>query len=310
MTLSVLMTGLLIIDKPQGVTSHDVVRKVRRLLRTRRVGHCGTLDPLATGVLLVAVGEATRLVEFLMEGEKTYRATLKLGEVTDTQDSEGSVLERRRFGSLGAEEVTRAAQRFTGTIRQVPPMYSALKKDGVPLYRLARQGVEVERESREVEIRRLDVLEIHLPFVDLEVDCSKGTYIRTLCHDLGEMLGSGGHMSALRRTRSGSFGEADAICIEALERAAAEQSVPLIPLGEVLRGYPSVHVDSEALLRLRNGIPPEIRGVSGVLPEPGAVVALTCGPSLTAVARFDPLRRREKRGDFELLRVFAQELKP
>jgi tRNA pseudouridine55 synthase len=210
------MNGILLIDKPQGMTSHDVVRRVRRLLRTRRVGHTGTLDPLATGVLPVAVGEATRIVQFLMEGDKTYRAVLKLGEITTTQDAEGEVLERRPVEGITVEAVIAAARSFAGVIHQLPPMYSALKKDGVPLYRLARQGIEVERESREVRIDRLQILDVDLPLVTLEVDCSKGTYVRTLCHDLGLALGTGAHLVALRRTRSGSFTEADCVKLEQL----------------------------------------------------------------------------------------------
>lgn len=298
------MNGILLIDKPQGMTSHDVVRRVRRLLRTRRVGHTGTLDPLATGVLPVAVGEATRIVQFLMEGDKTYRAVLKLGETTTTQDAEGEVLERRPAEGITPEAVIAAARSFEGVIHQLPPMYSALKKDGVPLYRLARQGIEVERESREVRIDRLQILDVDLPLVTLEVDCSKGTYVRTLCHDLGLALGTGAHLVALRRTRSGSFTEADCITLEQLETDGTA-TPPHLSVDEALRGMPALEVDAEAARRLADGIPPALASLSAApgCPE-GEAVRLMHGGNLLAVARFAPGRLSEKRGDFELLRVF------
>lgn len=298
------MNGILLIDKPQGMTSHDVVRRVRRLLRTRRVGHTGTLDPMATGVLPVAIGEATRIVQFLMEGDKTYRAVLKLGEATTTQDAEGEVLERRPVEGLTAEVVMAAARSFEGVIRQLPPMYSALKKDGVPLYRLARQGIEVERESREVRIDRLQILEVDLPLITLEVDCSKGTYVRTLCHDLGLALGTGAHLVALRRTRSGSFTEADCVTLERLETNGTA-APPLLSVDEALRGMPALEVDAEASRRLADGIPPALASLSAApgCPE-GETVRLMHAGTLLAIARFAPGRLSEKRGDFELLRVF------
>jgi len=298
------MNGILLIDKPPGMTSHDVVRRVRRLLRTRRVGHTGTLDPLATGVLPIAVGEATRIVQFLMEGDKTYRAVLKLGETTTTQDAEGEVLERRPVEGITAETVIAAARSFEGVIRQLPPMYSALKKDGVPLYRLARQGIEVERESRAVRIDRLQILDVDLPLITLEVDCSKGTYVRTLCHDLGLVLGTGAHLLALRRTRSGSFTEADCVTLEQLETDGTA-TPPLLSVDEALRGMPALEVDAEATRRLADGIPPALASLSAVpgCPE-GETVRLMHAGTLLAIARFAPGRLNEKRGDFELLRVF------
>jgi len=298
------MNGILLIDKPQGMTSHDVVRRVRRLLRTRRVGHTGTLDPLATGVLPVAVGEATRIVQFLMEGDKTYRAVLKLGETTTTQDAEGEVLERRPVAGITVDAVMAAARSFAGVICQLPPMYSALKKDGVPLYRLARQGIEVERESREVRIDRLQILDVDLPLVTLEVDCSKGTYVRTLCHDLGLALGTGAHLVALRRTRSGSFTEADCVTLEQLETGSFPKP-PYLSISEALRGMPALEIDAEAARRLADGIPPTLSSLSAApgCPE-GETVRLMHAGTLLAIARFAPGRLSEKRGDFELLRVF------
>ncbi len=193
---------------------------------------------MATGVLVVAVGEATRIVEFLMAGEKTYRAVMKLGEITDTQDAEGKILERRPVEGVGREEIEAACAAFTGHIRQVPPMYSALKKNGVSLHRLARQGIEVERASRAIEINRLTITAVDLPHVHLEIDCSKGTYIRTLAHDLGASLGPGAHLSALRRVRSGSFSETDCVDLAALEKADGSAAAALLPIREALTPVP------------------------------------------------------------------------
>ncbi|WP_432822043.1 tRNA pseudouridine(55) synthase TruB [Trichloromonas sp.] len=299
------MDGLLVIDKPGGVTSHDVVRQVRRLCRQRQVGHAGTLDPMATGILVVGVGEATRIIQFLMVGEKTYRATLKLGESTDTQDAEGNVLVQRSFDAITADAIESACQSFVGTIRQLPPMFSALKKDGVPLYKLARQGIEIEREAREVTVHRIQVEKIDLPFVTLVVDCSKGTYIRTLAHDIGEMLGCGAHLTALRRTRSGCFNETD--CIRLEDFVDAPDRLPLLSLEHGLRDYPSFEVSPEAAARLRNGIPPSADEVSGLpLPDAGSTVLLLDDGNLLAAARFAPGRENERRGDFELIRVFLR----
>lgn len=297
------MNGILIIDKPQGITSHDVVRRVRRLLGTRRVGHAGTLDPLATGILQVAVGEGTRLVQFLMEGNKTYRATLKLGEITDTQDTEGTIRERRPIPALTKAQIEAACVPFTGRIRQCPPMYSALKRNGVSLHRLAREGIEVERELREIVVHRLVVLAVDLPYVTVEVECSKGTYVRTLCHDLGEDLGPGAHLVRLRRTRSGAFAESESTPLEELETAGACR-VPLLTLPQALRGYPVRELTAAAAGRLRDGVPPAIADVAGPAVSPGDMVQLLFAGHLRAIGRFAPDRVRERRGDFELLRVF------
>lgn len=303
------MHGLLIIDKPAGITSHDVVRKVRRLLGVRRVGHAGTLDPLATGLLVVGVGEGTRLIEFLMADEKAYVTTLKLGETTDTQDCQGQILSTHEVPAFTPSELAMACSRFVGLIEQVPPMYSALKKDGVPLYKLARQGVDVERKARQITIHQLEILAVDLPFVKLNVGCSKGTYIRTLCQDIGDCLGVGAHMTELRRTRSGQFTEKDAITLKDLEDLVQADQIPLLNFLDALRGWPRLQVDEDPLERLKNGIPPAISEVHGPEIEPGRHVALTDGQRLVAMAVFDPHRIREQRGDFYLLRVFPFTLK-
>ena len=197
--------GILSIDKPGGMTSHDVVNRIRRLSGIRRVGHAGTLDPLATGVLLVCIGRATRLVEYLVGQPKVYEATIRLGQSTNTYDADGEILTERPLDDLTPERLIESLAQFRGVIQQLPPMYSAIKKDGQPLYKLARKGIEVERAAREVTVYELELLDYALPEVRVRVTCSSGTYIRALAHDLGEVLGCGGHILTLRRTAVGDF---------------------------------------------------------------------------------------------------------
>ena len=246
--------GIIIIDKPQDWTSHDVVAKLRGKLRERRMGHAGTLDPMATGVLPVFVGRATRAVEFAAEGEKEYVAGLKLGFVTDTQDTTGTVLETRSV-TVGTGELEAVLEQFRGPILQIPPMYSALKRDGKKLYELARKGVEVEREARPITIHGL-ALEGQTGEGEytLRVRCSKGTYIRTLCHDIGEKLGCGGVMSSLRRTMACGFTIADAIPLgEVLEAEDAEGL--LRSVDSYFVSYQRLTIDGKALERAKNGNP-------------------------------------------------------
>ena len=234
--------GIIIIDKPAGWTSMDVCAKLRGILREKRVGHAGTLDPMATGVLPVFAGRATKAVQFAENGQKEYRAVLKLGMVTDTQDTTGTVLETRPV-TVGADEVRAALPRFTGALSQLPPMYSALKVNGQKLYDLARQGKTVERRPRTITVYELELLEQSAPDeFSLRVVCSKGTYIRTLCHDLGQALGCGGCMAALRRTMAAGFRIEEAVTLgEAQERGTAL----LLPLDEYFRAYPRFTVQNE-----------------------------------------------------------------
>lgn len=303
------MNGLLIIDKAQGLTSHDVVRHVRRILKTRKVGHTGTLDPLATGVLPVAIGQGTRLVQYLLEKDKSYRTTLRLGAVTDTQDCTGKILDEAAEVDVDPESIREAVSGFFGTSLQLPPMYSAIKQNGTPLYRLARQGIEVERKEREIRISRLEILDIDPPDVTLEVDCSKGTYIRTLCHDIGQRLGVGAHLTSLRRTRSGIFDESQAISLETLQRLVDDgEAPPLLTPIQALADYPALELEAEAIARLFNGIPPELASVAGeVSAAEGDTVLLVTADRLLAIARFAPSRQKEARGDFELLKVFPDQ---
>ena len=248
------MNGILLIDKPSGWTSSDVVAKLRGILHERRIGHSGTLDPMATGLLVVFVGRATRAVEFAEAQEKQYLAGLRLGLVTDTQDTTGT-----RIGGEGREvtdeELSAALDRFRGEIQQIPPMYSAIKIGGKKLYEIARRGVEVERKARAVTISELELLDREGEECSLRVTCSKGTYIRTLCHDIGQVLGCGGCMSSLRRSRAGIFSLADAHSLEEVQQAADRGTAEklLLPTDALFSEHPILRVSEREEARIRNG---------------------------------------------------------
>ena len=210
------MHVVLNLDKPEGITSQDAVIRVKRLLGAKKAGHAGTLDPLATGVLLVCLGEATKITRFLTDLPKEYATTLKLGERTDTFDAEGKIIEKKEGFSVTGPQVEQVLEKFRGRIKQTPPMYSAIKVSGKPLYKLARKGITVERPMREVDIYELSMLELAPPFLKLRVSCSKGTYIRSLAEDIGLALGVGAHVAQLRRTGIGDFRVEEAARLEQL----------------------------------------------------------------------------------------------
>ena len=245
------MNGIVIIDKPAGWTSQDVTARLRRVFGTRRIGHGGTLDPMATGVLPVFVGRATRGVEFFEHAEKTYETELLLGVATDTEDTTGTVLFRREV-SVTSEQLTAVLERFRGEIMQIPPMYSALKVNGQKLCDLARKGRQVERQPRPVTIHELTLLSREEDTLRLRVRCSKGTYIRTLCADIGEALGCGGCMQALRRTQAGEYTIAEAVPLQQLLEAA-EPETYLRDVDTMFRGYPAVKLTVNQEKRCRNG---------------------------------------------------------
>ena len=245
------MNGIVIVDKPQGWTSQDVTARLRRVFNTRRIGHGGTLDPMATGVLPVFVGRATRGVEFFEHAEKTYETVLRLGITTDTEDITGTVLSERDAFVTG-EMLEAVLPRFRGEILQVPPMYSALKVNGQKLYDLARKGKEVERQPRPITIHELTLLGMDAEGIRLRVRCSKGTYIRTLCKDIGEALGCGGCMAALRRVQAGEYTSAEAVPLQTLlETEDPEQF--LRPVDSMFRNYPAVTLTPKQETRCRNG---------------------------------------------------------
>jgi len=270
--------GALLLDKPLGLSSNRALQEARKLFGRKKAGHAGTLDPLASGLLMVLFGEATKFASLLLESPKEYVAVVRLGVRTSTGDAEGEVLERRPV-ITSKNEFLKTLATFRGEIEQLPPMHSALKRDGVPLYKLARQGKTVERSPREVEIFQLDLLRFAPPDAELLIRCSKGTYIRTLAEDLGAVLGTGAHISALRRTASGRFNVADACRLEALQdMAPADRLRRLLPLAALLDGLPRAELDAASEARLRNGQVLQIsgltEGVHGVYGPGGAVVGL------------------------------------
>lgn len=285
------MDGILNLNKPRGLTSHDVVARVRAIARQKEVGHAGTLDPMATGVLLLCLGRATRLAEYLMDSPKLYRARVRLGITTDTDDAEGMVVAERPV-EVDRTAVEAALERFRGSILQVPPMYSALKREGRPLYRLARQGQTVEREPRPVEIYRLDLTAWEPPELTLEVLCSPGTYIRALARDLGEALGCGAHLTGLIRLASGDFRLEDAAELDALTPERLPEL--LLPPDTALRRYPALHLNETQARAVRYGrdIPASSLAVSHEAQRSGIRLARAYGPDgrLLAVLEYHPDR--------------------
>jgi tRNA pseudouridine55 synthase len=251
----VALSAILNVDKPSGMTSHDVVNAVRRVAGQRKVGHAGTLDPMATGVLLVCLGQGTRLSEYLMAGRKRYRANITLGTSTDTYDAEGQIVRSGGRTDFSRDEIEAALTAFVGQIAQVPPIYSAIKRQGQPAYKLARMGQPIELAPRPVEIDEIAVLNWIPPSLIVEVACSPGTYIRSLAHDLGERLGSAAHLATLVRLRSGRFTLEDAASLERIEEAFAhgQEADYLLPIDEALLDWPALVFGADKAQRLVHG---------------------------------------------------------
>jgi tRNA pseudouridine55 synthase len=259
--------GLLNIDKPPGLTSHAVVARIRRVTRVSRVGHAGTLDPQATGVLLVGLGRGTKLTQFLHECPKTYRAALTLGVRTDSYDAAGKVVEVRAVNEIGRDQVEAVLAGFRGTIEQVPPMFSALKRQGQRLYTLARQGMDVERQPRRVQIFRLSLLELTAGTLRVEVECSSGTYIRVLADDIGTQLGCGAHLSELVRTAIGPFRQERALTLPALEEAVRQGNwrQHIHALSAAVGAFPTIVITCAAARALAHGMAPTRQGICGLI---------------------------------------------
>nr|WP_240732204.1 tRNA pseudouridine(55) synthase TruB [Geobacter sp. FeAm09] len=284
----------MVIDKPAGLTSHDVVNRVRRILGTRRVGHTGTLDPFATGVLPVAVNEGTKAIPFLDEGLKAYDALLRLGVRTDTLDMTGRVLHEADGTQVSRERLEAVVGSFTGEISQMPPMYSAIKQGGQPLYKLARKGQEVERQARRVQIHSLEIVSVELPLVALRVVCSRGTYVRSLADDMGTALGCGAALQELRRTASGPFDIAAGVTLDELRDAAQEGGAealcrtPYAALGHLT----DIPLADAGVTKVRHGRAPELEE-TGIAAWPACagplLVRLSRGQELVAVAELSPL---------------------
>jgi tRNA pseudouridine55 synthase len=278
------MHGVLVIDKPAGPTSFDVVRRVRSLLKVKKVGHTGTLDPAATGVLPICLGDATKVAGFITEGDKAYEALVRLGQETDTQDAEGQVVAEAPVPPLTGELLEAALARFRGTYPQTPPMYSAVKVAGKRLYELARAGEEVERAARQVTVYALELRDFSSNELRLTVSCSKGFFVRTLAFELGRTLGCGAHLKGLRRTRSGPFTLAQALPLAELEARVGEGpsglqalGARLVPMADALADMPRLDVGAQDAERVRHGVPLEVRGVVGrlrVMGPEGALLAV------------------------------------
>ncbi len=254
---SVLQDGVLNVRKEAGWTSHDVVARIRGRLQGMKLGHAGTLDPAATGVLPLLIGRGTRIADYLVEWDKTYLACLRLGITTDTQDATGTVLQQAATESVTESGIRKVTAEFQGPIRQIPPMYSAVKVGGVPLYKAARAGRDVERQSREVTIFRLDIVDIQIPDVTIRVVCSKGTYVRTLCADIGDRLGVGGHMSSLIRERVGPLMVERALTVDEVESRLKQGTLAtsMLSLDEALASLPACIVGAGTARRVLHGMP-------------------------------------------------------
>lgn len=287
------LDGILNVDKPPGITSHDVVDAIRRVAGQRKVGHTGTLDPMATGVLVVCLGQATRLAEYLTAGTKRYRASVLLGTETDTYDLDGRVVAGGGRTDFSTDEIRAALATYRGEIAQVPPMHSAIKQDGQPLYRLARQGKTVEREARAVEVYELDIMDWAPPVLTIELACSPGTYVRSLAHDLGQSLGCGGTLATLVRLASGRFSLETAVSLGRLEEAFehGQEERYLLAMDEALLEWPAIILGANETSLVRNG-----QGVARSAPEiaggqPGGEPALARAYSpdgdFVAVVRHD-----------------------
>lgn len=302
-----MINGFVVIDKPAGITSHDVVSRVRRILGTRKVGHTGTLDPFATGVLPIAVNDGTKAIPFLDEGCKCYEAVMQFGVTTDTLDMTGTTLSEQSYQSVSKQQLQGALSDFTGSILQIPPMYSAIKQGGQPLYKLARLGQEVERPARPVEIHSIDVLSFDLPFVSARIVCSRGTYIRTLADDIGRSLGCGAALKELRRISSGPFEISAAHTLASLEHAISEGNVDslcITPL-TALEHLRNIILTDAGLTKVSCGRSPlwhETTTPREPVPAEPALVRLSHNGILAAVAELFPLGAAEPR--IVLKRVF------
>ena len=260
-------SGILLVDKPEGPTSARVVAAAKRITGARKVGHLGTLDPFASGLLPLAVNEGTKVAQYFLDADKGYTGAMTLGAETDTQDRTGTLLSRRDAPALGPREVESLRREFSGCLQQVPPMYSALKKDGSRLYELARKGVEVGREPRRVRVEIQRLTRVGAVELEFELTCSKGTYVRTLAADIGRFLGCGAYLSRLRRVASGPFRVADAVALDDLEALVDAAAVPLVPLNDALAHLGCAVLDADAVERLRRGLQSALAGVEKPAPS-------------------------------------------
>jgi len=264
------MDGIILVNKPSGMTSHDVVNKLRRILKTKKVGHCGTLDPDATGVLVVCVNKATKVLQFLTSESKEYIATLSLGTSTDTYDASGKIIETKEFHALDNNEIVACFNNFIGSQEQKPPIYSAIKVNGKKLYEYARAGEQVEVPTRSVTVNHLEILQIENNLIKFKVGCSKGTYIRSLCYDLAKALGYPGHMKDLIRTKSGNFSLENCFTLEQIENG----EYTTVSLEEALNSYQQLVVDDEKIIFHGKKIKSDLNEQVVILNRQGKVLAM------------------------------------
>jgi tRNA pseudouridine55 synthase len=297
------MHGVIVIDKPVGMSSAQVVAAVKRLLRAKKVGHTGTLDPFASGVLVCCINQATRLSQFFMEGKKSYEGVMHLGVRTDTQDATGRVQTKTDSLDVSFEQIERVFQQIAHRKSQSPPVFSALKYKGTPLYRLARKGIFVQKPSRPIMIHRLALGDIDLPRVRFEVCCGHGTYVRTLCSDIGEALGCGAHLAELRRTESGNFSLADSVSLEMLTALSEKKRAVeyIIPMNEALKEIPEVRVDDGLAQWIRHGNPMSEEKLGVLAVGDNLWVKVTDGKNLIAV-----VGAKEKNGNLPYKCVFSE----
>lgn len=299
-----MLHGILNVYKEKGYTSHDVVAKLRGIVGQKKIGHTGTLDPDAEGVLPVCLGKATKVCDLLTDKDKTYRAVLLLGKTTDTQDLTGEVLNESDTCFLNEKEVETAIQGFVGEYRQIPPMYSALKVNGKKLYELAREGKVIERKARTVYIREIRILSIELPRVTMEVTCSKGTYIRTLCQDIGEKLGVGGCMKSLLRTQVGRFSLEDSKTLQNIQELKENGSLEqiLIPVDSLFEDYRRVQVDKKQEPLLYNGNMFYMEGQKDVPYDEEMVRVYDCDGKFVAIYRYNA-----ENNQYKIVKMFFNE---
>jgi tRNA pseudouridine55 synthase len=303
------VSGVLVIDKPKGWTSHDVVARVRKILKVKKAGHGGTLDPLATGVLPVYLNEGTKLVAFNLEGIKVYLATMKLGQETDTLDADGKVVCEKQGFSFNREEIEEVLGRFRGTIQQTPPLYSAIKQGGLPVYKRVRSGERPSLPKRETTIHVLSLKKVSHPFVTLEVTCGRGTYIRSLCADIGQALGCGAHLVELRRLRSGKFTAAQALSVDDISRLAEQGRVQerIIPLKDSVDISGEIWVERKTAERVRSGRPLRLsdlpEGKRGLIKRGQRVGLLHGAEELLAIAESQVDGEPGQSGDLQALRI-------
>ena len=298
--------GIILIDKEKGMTSFDVVKAVRRLVKVKKVGHAGTLDPFATGLLIILLGQGTKLSNYLMAGNKVYQATMRLGVETDTQDLTGHIVKQCEVPQLEPEFINKVARRFEGEIEQVPPLFSAVNYRGKRAYALARKGIKMDLQKRRVKVHSLAITSIDLPDVTMRVTCSRGTYVRSLAADLGKELGPGAHLKSLRRFGSGPFNVKDALSLEDVEHLSRHCLVTqsVIPLHEALPDMRQTKVDGGMAERIRNGHQPASEEVAlADLPRSfEGYTKLVAGGGLVAIAKVHPLVK--DKASLKIMRVF------